>query len=180
MLGTISPSQSPHVSLHERVRKALEPIFAVERELGAGGMGVVYEVYDPRLKQKRAVKVLRPEAATATTVKRFQDEPGWLAQVQHPNIVQVRQAGENDGLYWFAMDLIDGETLATRLTRGPLGRKETMSLARELLSALKLAHQNGIVHRDIKPSNIFLSQGRALLTDFGIARPVTTSPGNDG
>jgi len=89
--------------------------------------------------------------------------------------VTVHETGESDGLSWFAMDLLQGETLAARLTRGPLTEPETITLARELLSALAAAHDQGIVHRDIKPANIFLEKGQAMLADFGIARTITTS-----
>jgi hypothetical protein len=168
------------MSLLMRVRRALEPTFAVERELGAGGMGIVFEAHDTRLERKVAVKVLRPESATAAAAHRFLREARLLARLKHPNVVQVHQAGEGDGLYWFVMDLVQGETLASRLDRGPLSEKETVSLARELLSALAVAHEHGIVHRDIKPANIFLENGHALLADFGIARTTTTSDSESG
>jgi hypothetical protein len=168
------------MTLLKRVRRALEPTFAVERELGAGGMGIVFEAHDTRLERKVAVKVLRPESATAVAAHRFLREARMLARLKHPNVVQVHQAGEGDGLYWFVMDLVQGETLASRLARGPLSEKETVSLARELLSALAVAHEHGIVHRDIKPANIFLENGHALLADFGIARTTTTSDSESG
>ncbi len=168
------------MSLLERVRQALEPEFAVERELGKGGMGIVFEARDTRLDRNVAVKVLRPEASTAVAAHRFLREARLLARLRHPNVVPVHQAGEGDGLFWFVMDLVQGETLATRLTRGPLSELETLSLAQELLSALTVAHDQGIVHRDIKPANIFLERGHALLADFGIARTVTTSASDSG
>ena len=162
------------------MRRALEPTFAIERELGAGGMGIVFEAHDTRLERKVAVKVLRPESATAVAAHRFLREARLLARVKHPNVVQIHQAGESDGLYWFVMDLVQGETLAARLGRGPLSEKDTLSVARELLSALAVAHEHGIVHRDIKPANIFLENGHALLADFGIARTTTTSDSESG
>jgi hypothetical protein len=163
------------MSLLQRIRQALEPDFSVEREIGAGGMGSVFEALDTRLERKVAVKVLRPELATAVAAQRFLREARLLARLKHPGVVQVHDVGEGDGLSWFVMDLVQGETLAARLTRGPLGEQETLRLGRELLSALAAAHEQGIVHRDIKPANVFIEKGKALLADFGIARTATTS-----
>jgi serine/threonine-protein kinase len=138
-------------------------------------MGIVFEAHDTRLDRKVAVKVLRPESATEVAAHRFLREARLLARLRHPHVVHVHQAGESDGLYWFVMDLVQGETLATRLSRGPLTESETLTIGRDLLSALAVAHEQGIVHRDIKPANIFIEKGHALLADFGIARTVTTS-----
>ena len=156
---------------------ALDAKFRIERQIGAGGMGVVYEALEPALDRKVAIKVLRPEAATAQATVRFLREARVLARLKHSNVVTVHQAGEADGLLWFAMDLVEGETLAERLTRGPLSPPEASGLARDLLAALWAAHQLDIIHRDIKPSNIFLNRGRALLADFGIARTLTHDSG---
>lgn len=140
-------------------------------------MGVVFEALEPALDRKVAIKVLRPEAATAQATVRFLREARLLARLKHPNVVTVHQAGDAGGLLWFAMDLAEGETLSQRLTRGILSPAETVTLARDLLAALGAAHQLGIIHRDIKPSNIFLDRGRALLADFGIARSLTHDSG---
>ena len=140
-------------------------------------MGVVYEALEPTLDRKVAIKVLRPEAATAHATMRFLREARVLARLKHPHVVSVHQAGEADGLLWFAMDLVEGETLSERLNRGPLRAAEAAALARDLLAALGAAHQLEIIHRDIKPSNIFLDRGRALLADFGIARTLTHDSG---
>ena len=138
-------------------------------------MGAAFEALDTRLHRKVAVKVLRPELATEVAARRFLREARLMARLKHPGVVQVHDVGEGDGLSWFVMDLVQGETLAARLGRGPLTPKETVQLGRELLSALAAAHEQGIVHRDIKPANIFIEKGRALLADFGIARTTTTS-----
>src|SRR5512139_427082 len=156
--------------LLERVRRALAPGLLVERELGAGGMGVVFLARDPALERAVAVKVLRPEQATAAAAERFLREARLLARVRHPNVVQVHQAGEADGLFYFVMDRVTGPSLSARLQSGPLPLPETLGVGRDLLAALAAVHQQGVVHRDLKPANTFLEDGRALLADFGIAR----------
>jgi tRNA A-37 threonylcarbamoyl transferase component Bud32 len=163
------------MSLLDRIRKALEPDYTVVRELGAGGMGAVFEAVNRRLEHRVAVKVLKPELATEPASQRFIREAQLLARLKHPGIVKVHDAGAKEGLSWFVMDLVEGETLAARLQRGPLPVEETIQLGRELLSALAAAHEKGIVHRDVKPANIFVERGHALLADFGIARTSTSS-----
>ncbi len=154
----------------ERLREALAPEYVVERELAGGGMGVVYLGRDVALDRPVAIKILRPEHATATATERFAREARVLASLAHPNIVPVHHAGESRGLFYYIMDYIDAETLAQRLLRGPLGIPEAVALGGDLLAALEAAHARGVVHRDIKPSNIFLQTGRAVLADFGIAK----------
>ncbi|HEX9167209.1 MAG TPA: serine/threonine-protein kinase [Gemmatimonadales bacterium] len=156
--------------LLERVRRALAPGLRVEAELGAGGMGVVFAARDAALDRPVAVKVLRPEQATAVAAQRFLREARLLARVRHPNVIQVHQAGEADGLFYFVMDRTAGPSLAERLRGGPLGVSETMAVGRDVLAALAAVHAQGVVHRDLKPANVFLEHGRALVADFGIAR----------
>jgi tRNA A-37 threonylcarbamoyl transferase component Bud32 len=156
--------------LLERVQKALRPHYEVERELASGGMGIVFVAHDPTLDRRVAIKVLRPEMATAVAAERFLREARLLATLSHPNIVAIHQAGEAGGLHYYVMDLIEGESLAARLERGPLSVPGVASLGVQLLSALEAVHQLGTVHRDVKPANIFLMKDRALLGDFGIAR----------
>jgi len=156
--------------LLERVREALRPHYEVERELAAGGMGIVFVAHDPTLDRRVAIKVLRPEMATAVAAERFLREARLLATLSHPNIVAIHQAGEAGGLHYYVMDLIEGDSLAARLERGPLSPPDVASLGVQLLSALEAVHQLGTVHRDVKPANIFLMKDRALLGDFGIAR----------
>ncbi len=158
--------------LFDRVCEALAPHFALERELGCGGMGVVYRARDTVLDRPVAVKVLLPERATAVSVERFLREARLLARLRHPAIVSVHQAGQAGDFLYFAMDLVEGETLESRLRRGPLSAPEIRVLARDLLSALAAAHAAGIIHRDVKPGNIFCQTDRVLLADFGIARTV--------
>lgn len=171
------------MSLIERLRKALVLEYDVESELAGGGMGIVFLARDRRLDRRVAIKVLRPEHATAIAVERFLREGrnhARLSDPTHPNIVPVFHAGEADGLSYLVMGFIEGETLAARLERGPLSPDEGVRLAGDLLAALGLAHSQNIIHRDVKPANIFLRKGQALLGDFGIAKasdPGLTAPG---
>jgi len=144
--------------------------YDIQREVAAGGMGVVFEARQRRLDRRVAIKILRPEHATAIAAERFLAEGRILARLSHPNIVPIYDAGEADGLLYYVMEFVEGETLADRLQRGPLSPEEAIRLGRDLSSALGAAHALGIVHRDVKPANIFVRQGRALLGDFGIAR----------
>ena len=155
--------------LLERVREALRPHYEVESEIASGGMGIVFVAYDPTLDRRVAVKVLRPEMATAMAAERFLREARLLATLSHPNIIAIHQAGVAAGLHYYVMDLIEGESLAQRLEHGPLSVPDVASLGVQLLSALEAVHQLGTVHRDVKPANIFLMKDRALLGDFGIA-----------
>jgi serine/threonine protein kinase len=139
-------------------------------------MGVVYQARDLTLERPVAVKVLRPEAATASAAARFLREARLLAKLQHPRVVQVHQAGEADGLFYIVMDLVQGESLAARLRQGPLSPAEAETIGGQLVEALAAVHQVGILHRDVKPGNIFLRDDGALLGDFGIARSDESAP----
>ncbi len=159
--------------LLERLQAALHPDYAVEAPLAEGGMGLVFRARDVQLQRTVAIKVLRPELATAAFRERFLREARTLAGFRHSHIVSVHRAGESDGLAWYAMDLLEGETLADRLARGPLPATEARRLMDQILGALEAVHARGVVHRDIKPSNIFLAGGDAVVGDFGIAKSVT-------
>jgi len=143
----------------------------VEEMIGAGGMGTVYRARparqgDPLL----AVKFLSPSlAAEPELVARFEREVALLEKLDHPGIVKVRSHGENQGVPWFAMDLVDGPTLAQRLGKGPLGLDEARGIFLRLLEALDHAHGRGVVHRDLKPANVLLAADGARLADFGVA-----------
>lgn len=166
------------MTLFERVRSALDTDYDVRREIGRGGMGVVFEAIDRRLEHAVAIKVLRPELATARAVERFRREAQALAAVDHPCVLSVHRAGEAGGLLYYVMEYVEGETLADRLRRGPLSPAERDALASDLLEALAAVHEAGIVHRDVKPSNIFLVGGRARLGDFGIVSASTDASTN--
>jgi serine/threonine protein kinase len=157
-------------TLLERVRSALAPHYAVERMLGAGGMGVVFLARDTRLDRLVAIKVLRPEVATAVAVERFSREAKTLANLHHPSVVRVFHAGEAGGISYYVMEYLGADTLKDRLERTALSARQVRTLGRALLDALSAAHSRAIVHRDIKPANLFLSGDRPVLADFGIAR----------
>ncbi len=157
----------------ERLRDALAPEYQLERELGGGGMGVVFLARDAALDRRVAIKVIRPELATARATERFLREAKLLAQLKHPNIMPVHRAGEAGGFAYYVMDYCEGETLQTRLERGPLRLPEAVRLGCHLLEGLEAVHRAGLVHRDIKPANVFLLGDRAVLGDFGLAVPET-------
>lgn len=154
--------------------RAVSGQFSLEREVGRGGMGVVYLGTDEQLQRPVAIKTLPPHLAADPRVRRrFVEEARTAGRLSHPNIVPIYAAAERDNVVYFAMRYINGESLAERITRvGALPVGEVVSLLRQLASALGYAHANGVVHRDIKTENVLLDSetGRAMLTDFGIAR----------
>jgi predicted Ser/Thr protein kinase len=153
---------------------ALEGRYRLERELGRGGMGVVYLARELNLDRAVALKVLPPDLATSGELReRFLREARTAALLSHPNIVPIHHAGEASGFAFFAMGFVDGENLAEHLrARGRLSPQDTVRVLREVAWALAYAHARGVVHRDVKPENIMLERatGRVLVTDFGIAR----------
>ena len=169
--------------LGTRLARTLGDAFALEGEIGRGGMGIVYRARDQRLKRSVAVKVLPPELAFLADVRlRFLREAETAAQLTHPHIVPIFTVDERDGIVYFIMAYVDGDTLAARLAPGvPLPVADARRIAREVADALAYAHSRGVIHRDIKPDNILLSRDgmRAMVTDFGIARALTTG-GGDG
>ena len=145
--------------------------YAVDRKLGEGGMGVVYAARDDRLERAIAIKTLSAPASDDTARQRLWREARAAASVNHPNICQIYEVGEDGGRLFIAMELLAGEPLAERLRRGPLSTSEAVPIALEILAALAALHSRGIVHRDLKPSNVFLTAHGAKLLDFGLARP---------
>ena len=157
----------------EHVQSALAPRYLVQRELGAGGMAVVYLADDPRHGRQVAVKVMRPELAAALGPERFLREIRIAARLRHPHIVPLYDSGEADGLLYYVMPYVEGESLRGRLRRErQLPVDEALDIAREVADALAHAHEHELIHRDIKPENILLEGGHALVADFGIARAV--------
>ena len=157
----------------EHVQSALAPRYLVRRELGAGGMAVVFLADDPRHGRPVAVKVMRPELAAALGPERFLREIQIAARLRHPNIVPLYDSGEAAGLLYYVMPYVEGESLRDRLRRErQLPVDEALGIAREVADALAHAHEHELIHRDIKPENILLEDGHALVADFGIARAV--------
>jgi eukaryotic-like serine/threonine-protein kinase len=153
--------------------EALRDRYTLERELGRGGMAVVFLARDLRHRRYVALKRLPPELASAVGIERFEREIHHAASLQHPNILPVHDSGDAAGALWYTMPYVDGESLRDRLRReSRIEVEEAVSLAREIAEALECAHSAGIIHRDIKPENIMLSRGHALVMDFGIARAV--------
>jgi serine/threonine-protein kinase len=157
------------------LQRALGDQYRLIRELGGGGMSHVFVAEEASLGRQVVVKVLPPELTSEASIARFKREAAVTAQIQHPNILPVLAFGARDGLLYYVTPFLAGESLRHRLERtGPLPVDEAVQLTREVADALAAAHAHGVVHRDIKPENIFLSNGHAVLGDFGIARALET------
>jgi serine/threonine-protein kinase len=155
----------------ERLRASLGHRYRVEREVGEGGMAVVYLARDLRHDRPVALKVLRPELSAFLGAERFLREIHIAAQLNHPHILTLHDSGEADGLLYYVMPFVEGESLRQRLGRlGPLSINDAVTIAGEVADGLAYAHDLGVVHRDIKPENILLGHGHATIADFGIAR----------
>jgi len=166
--------------LLERLKSALADRYAVESEIGRGGMATVYLAQDLRHDRRVAVKVLHPELAATLGAERFLREIQIAAKLEHPHILTLIDSGEADGLPYFVMPFVDGESLGERLTReGQLPLDEALRIAGEIADGLDYAHEQGVIHRDIKPGNILLSRGHASIADFGIAKAVDAASGED-
>src|SRR5882762_1466952 len=155
---------------------ALADRYAIERELGRGGMATVYLAHDRKYDRPVALKVLRPELAAVLGGERFLREIRLTAQLQHPHILTLIDSGEADGFLYYVMPFVEGESLRQRLEReGQLPLDEALGITRAIASALDFAHGRGVIHRDIKPENVMLHQGEPMVADFGIALAVSTA-----
>ena len=162
--------------LLDRLRQALEDRYLVDSEIGRGAAAVVFRAEDRKHHRLVAIKVLRPEVAAEVGADRFIHEIQTVAQLNHPHILALFDSGEVDGLPYFVMPFMSGETLKDKLQReGQLPVAEALDLAADISSALGYAHSLGIVHRDIKPGNILLSGGHAVIADFGVARAISAA-----
>jgi len=164
--------------LQSRLAAALAGRYTIERELGRGGMSIVFLARDLRHDRQVGVKVLRPELAAALGSERFLREIKVAAGLAHPHIVPLFDSGEADGALFYVMPYLEGESLRHRLGReGALPLELALQVARDVADALDYAHRHNIVHRDIKPENILLQAGHAVVSDFGIARAISAAGG---
>jgi TolB-like protein/tetratricopeptide (TPR) repeat protein len=148
--------------------------YRIVRQIGRGGMGIVYEAVDDRLRRAVAIKTILPSSDPQMR-ERLLREARAAAAVSHPHICQLFEVGEHEGDPFLAMELLEGQSLATRLETGSVPPSEAITTTISILSALDALHQRSIVHRDLKPSNVFLSRHGVKLLDFGLARPVTVA-----
>jgi serine/threonine-protein kinase len=161
-----------------RLSAALADRYRIERELGAGGMATVYLAHDVRHDRKVALKVLRPELSAILGAERFLAEIKTTANLQHPHILSLFDSGSAEGLVYYVMPYVEGESLRDRLSREKqLPVEDAVRIAREVADALEYAHRHGVVHRDIKPENVLLHGGHAMVADFGIALAASRSEG---
>ena len=164
------PSEGAEITRLTAVPARIGP-YSIERKIGEGGMGVVYAARDERLQRTVALKTLSAVAKDSNANKRFWREARAAASVNHPNVCQIYEIGDDDGTLFIVMELLEGHVLSERLRGGSLTSSETIPIGLGILSALSALHIRGIVHRDLKPSNVFLTSHGVKLLDFGLARP---------
>lgn len=164
------------MELREQLQQTLGDAYTLERELGGGGMSRVFVAEDTNLERKVVIKVLPPEVAAAINMDRFKQEVEVASKLQHPNIVPVLSSGATEGLPYYTMPLVEGQSLQARIAKyGALPIRDVVRILRDVLSALAYAHQNGIVHRDMKPDNVLLGNSGWQVTDFGVAMALSAA-----
>jgi serine/threonine protein kinase len=152
--------------------------YEIVSSLGAGGMGEVYRAKDTRLEREVAVKVLPAHLSSSEEMRqRFEREAKTISQLSHPHICALYDVGSHEGTEYLVMELLEGETLAARLTKGALPLDQTLRFGFEMADALDKAHRQGIVHRDLKPGNVMLTKTGVKLLDFGLAKALPSPPG---
>ena len=162
-------------SFQEHLELALGDEYRVVRELGGGGMSRVFLATEVALGRTVVIKVLTPELAAGVNRERFRREVQLAAGLQHPMIVPLLTAGEAEGLLWYTMPFVEGESLRERIQRGVMSQRDALPILIDVARALGAAHRKGIVHRDIKPGNILLHENHAVVADFGVAKALTAS-----
>lgn len=156
--------------------KAFRERYRIQRELGQGGMATVYLADDFKHHRAVAIKVFRPEVAASVGAKRFLREIEIAAQLQHPHILTLIDSGEADGILYYVMPYVEGESLRTKLAReGKLSIHDAVRMLRDVADGLAEAHRHGLVHRDVKPDNVMVSGNHAVVTDFGVAKAVSSA-----
>ena len=164
------------MDLRDQLQETLGVTYSLERELGGGGMSRVFVAEERRLNRKVVIKVLSPELAAGVSAERFEREIQLAASLQQANIVPILAAGEMDGMPFYTMPFVEGESLRVLLGKsGPLSISMVQGILRDVAKALSYAHERGVVHRDIKPDNVLLSGGTAVVTDFGIAKAISAA-----
>ena len=164
------------MEIRDQLQRTLGSAYTLERELGGGGMSQVFVATETALGRRVVVKVLPPDRTGDVNIERFKREIQVAARLQHAHIVPVLTAGETNGLPYYTMPFVDGESLRARLARqGALSAAETVNILRDVARALAYAHDQGVVHRDIKPDNVMIAGGSAVVTDFGIAKAISAS-----
>lgn len=166
--------------LQSRLAAALTGHYVIDREVGAGGMATVFLARDLKHDRQVALKVLRPDLAAALGAERFPREIRFVAQFHHPHILSLYDSGESSGFLYYVMPFVEGESLAQRIAReGRLPISDVVRILREVADALAYSHERGVVHRDIKPGNVMLAGRHAVVTDFGVAKAVSASGGDN-
>ena len=162
-------------TLRDQLQASLGTAYTIERELGGGGMSRVFLARDESLGRDVVIKVLPPGLAAGMSAERFTREIKLAARLQHPHVLPVLSAGVSNGLPYYMMPFVRGDSLRTAMGKGPLSMDDVLVVLRDVARALRYAHGEGVVHRDIKPENILLSSGSAVVADFGIAKAVSAS-----
>ncbi|MCC6774264.1 MAG: serine/threonine protein kinase, partial [Gemmatimonadaceae bacterium] len=177
ILDAPAAAVAPPQELGDVLATALVDTYEVGREIGRGGMATVFRARERKHDREVVIKVLDPSMAQLCGAERFLREVRIAASLAHPHIVPLIDSGDADGLLFYVMPWMDGETLRDRLKRGPLPLHDSVAVLRDVASALVVAHGAGVVHRDLKPENVFLTAGHAFLLDFGIAKLLDDSSG---
>src|SRR5512143_330969 len=163
----------------DRLSVSLADRYTIDREIGAGGMATVYLAHDLRHDRNVALKVLKPDLGAVLGVERFLSEIKVTANLQHPNLLPLFDSGEAEGLLYYVMPYVEGESLRSRLDREKqLPIDEAIRISIAIANALQYAHSHGVIHRDLKPENILLQSGQPVIADFGIALAVAQAGGS--
>jgi eukaryotic-like serine/threonine-protein kinase len=171
--ATRVPDVAPVDSVRQALAEALSERYTLERELGRGGMATVYLARDRSEGRAVAIKAMHRNLSSAIGVERFRREMGIAASLSHPCIVPLYHSGAADGVLYYIMPYVEGESLFQRLQRERrLSLEDALQITHDVADALGYAHSRGILHRDVKPENILLAEGHALIADFGLARAI--------